>query len=299
MSYKSKKNKVKIGGDMSSGSNNNINNINNTVPPALRDNLKKIADILIQLFNNVGMYTLKRIENGVSNTSRSFGIDPNNSLKDEMMKVGEKVEKINKVLDTPEGRRALANLRLLLDKISKEVIIPDSEKLANQLIEHVPPILTKGQNAIFDLLSASPLGPFFDIPKLVADSVGVVEKSATLMNEALGTFEETSNKLKAEKGRFNEIAADFNSLIEKGNEKMSENLDYIQKKVDTSAGMSFDKDFKKYQQEAKIIGGRLQKSKDNFWASHVNSSKILQQYGGKNYTKRTHRLRRKLTSRRH
>jgi hypothetical protein len=285
MSYKTKKNnkliKKQIGGEINRGEINRgeINRggeINNSmdkyqnVPPSLKSNLKKFADIVIQVFNNLGMYGLKWAENGISNTSKSFGINPNGSLKDEIVKVNQKVEKINEVLNTPEGQRALTNLRALFYKISTEVIIPSSVILAEQLIENLQPIILKGSDAVFSLLSASPFGAIFDMPRFVAESIGVGQKTMTLLNDVLGTVEDTTEKIKAEKNNFNSIITDIDGLMQKGNETLSNQLDYVKQKVDNPPPLQmggFQEEkilFKKYQKEAKMLGGRIQKSKDEF-----------------------------------
>ena len=61
--------------------------------------------------------------------------------------------------------------------------------------------------------------------------------------------------------------------------------------------MSNNDSLKKYQNEAKMIGGRTNKSQLDFLKSHVNSSQIITQYGGKINTKRRRYLKNKITSR--
>jgi hypothetical protein len=186
-----------------------------------------------------------------------------------MGKVNQKVERMNEVLNTPEGQKALANLKALFNKISKEVIIPSSVLLAEQLIENLQPIMLKGSNAVFSLLSASPFGAIFDIPRFVAESIGVGQKTVTLINDALGTVENTTQRLKAEKENLDSIVTDISGLMQKGNETLSDQLDYVKQKVDKSSlqmgGFQEEQQlFKKYQKEAKMLGGRIQKSKNEF-----------------------------------
>jgi hypothetical protein len=261
--------KKKQMGGISINNNDSFMNKYENVPPTLKSNLKKFADIVIQVFNNLGMYGLKWAENGISNVSKSYGINPNGSLKEEMGKVNQKVERMNEVLNTPEGQKALANLKALFNKISKEVIIPSSVLLAEQLIENLQPIMLKGSNAVFSLLSASPFGAIFDIPRFVAESIGVGQKTVTLINDALGTVENTTQRLKAEKENLDSIVTDISGLMQKGNETLSDQLDYVKQKVDKSSlqmgGFQEEQQlFKKYQKEAKMLGGRIQKSKNEF-----------------------------------
>ena len=65
----------------------------------------------------------------------------------------------------------------------------------------------------------------------------------------------------------------------------------------SNMNMSNNDSLKKYQNEAKMIGGRTNKSQLDFLKSHVNSSQIITQYGGKINTKRRRYLKNKITSR--
>jgi hypothetical protein len=269
------------------------------VPPTLRDNLQKFANIFVQVFNNVGMYTLDKVENGMSNASRSLGIDPNKSFKDELIKAGQKAEQMNDALDSPEGKRALLNLTKFFNNISQNVLIPSSEKLTEGLIENLQPILVRGQNAVFALLSASPFGAVIDIPRFLSESLGVVEKSVSLADDVLDVGQESVTKLKAEKGNFDNVVSEFQSLVDQANSQVSSGLDSVQQSVnDYGANMvskagqygnnmiskadqyganmvsnvnhmntDIDNSLKKYQNQSRMIGGRINKSASDFFSS--------------------------------
>ena len=262
----------------------------NITPPTIKDNIKKFADIWLQLFNNVGMYTLDIMENKVSDTSKSLGIDTNSSFKDEIAKLGEKAEKINNALDTPEGKRALLSLTKLFDRITKNVLVPSSEKLSEALIENLQPIMIRGQNAVFALLSASPFGALIDIPRFMSESLGIVEKSVSLVDDVLDISQEAVHGVKAEKGNFDKVVSEFDSLLDNANIQISNGLDSVQTTANdygsnikqygtdatstdftrgiSSAASNMNNSLKKYQNQARMIGGRINKSKNAFLRSN-------------------------------
>jgi hypothetical protein len=246
----------------------------------------------------MGLYTLDKVENTLENTSRTFGVNPNDSLENQISKIGKNAEQLNKVLETPEGKRALSNLNALFDKITKKVIIPSSQKLADGLIENLQPIMIKGQNAVFALLSASPFGAVIDIPRFLSESLGVVEKSVSLTNDVLDIGQETVDEIKSEKSNYDKVVSEFNSLLDNANIKVSSGLDSvgnavnnygkkiienekmplltpIQTNTKLLGGGKFNhsKLLKEYQKQSKLIGGRIIQSQIEFLRPHANCSK--------------------------
>ena len=276
---------------------------NPNVPPTLKDNLKKSLYIIVQLFNNMTMYTLDKVEDKIENVTKSYGIDPNKSLGDEFTKLGKKAEQINEVLSSPEGKRVLVNINDLFNRITKNVIVPNSKKLTEELIKNLHPIMVRGQNAVFALLSASPFGAIIDIPRFLSESLGVVEKSVSLADDVLDIGIDTVDEVKMEKGNFDNILSEINSLSKSANSQISNGLDNVKNTVDmygkniNNIEQMNNGAFKKYQNEAKMIGGRIQQSQTNFLSPYINKDKILKQYGGKLNTKRRIYVKRRLTSR--
>jgi hypothetical protein len=228
-----KKNKTQRGGltNMNTNTNTNMNtNINNQIindKPTIKDNLKKFADIWLKAFNYTGLYALDKVENKLEETSKKFGVNPNDSLENQISKIGKNAERFNKVLDTPEGKRALSNLNALFDKITKKVIVPSSQKLSESLIENLQPIMVRGQNAVFALLSASPFGAVVDIPRFFSESLGVVEKSVSLADDVLDISQDAVNEIKNEKSNYDKVVSEFNSLLDNANIKISSGLDNV------------------------------------------------------------------------
>jgi hypothetical protein len=282
--------KTKIGGQAE-------NTVMNDNSPKIKDTIIKFAEIWLQVFNNISIYTLDKVKNRMANVSRSFGIDPDRSLKDEFLRLGQTAEQFNDVLNSPEGKRALLNLKNFFVKISTEVIIPSSKELAEGLIENVEPIITKGEHAVFALLSASPFGAVMDIPRFLSESLGVAEKSVTLVNNVLQIGTDTVDKVNDQKSNFDKVVSDFGSIVDKANLKISSGLDNVRDSVNkygenimnetTSTaqppieiqslktrkrGKSGGKLLKKLKRDAKMIGGRIIKSQTEFLRSNVKGS---------------------------
>ena len=330
---KTRKNKMKIkrnqlGGlmntNMITNANTNMNtnmNTNNQLindkltindKPTIKDNLKKFADIWLQAFNYTGLYALDKVEKKLEETSKTFGVNPNDSLENQISKIGKNAERFNKVLETPEGKRALSNLNALFDKITKKVIIPSSQKLADGLIENLEPIIEKGNNAVFSLVSASPFSAIVDIPKFLLESSSVVQKSVSLADDVLDISQDAVNEIKNEKSNYDKVVSEFNSLLDNANIKISSGLDNVGNAVNNYGKKIVENEkipstpiqgggklndyklLKNYQKQSKMIGGRIIQSQIEFLKPRVNSYKILKQSGGKwNATRKTYKRRKR------
>ncbi len=315
---KTRKNKIKIKRNQLGGlinKNTNINtNINNQLindKSTIKDNLKKFADIWLKAFNYTGLYVLDKVENKLEETSKKFGVNPNDSLENQISKIGKNVERFNKVLDTPEGKKALSNLNTLFDKITTKVIVPSSRKLSESLIENLEPIIEKGNNAVFSLVSSSPFSALVNIPKFLLEGLGVVEKSVSLTNDMLEISQNAVDEIKSEKSNYDKVVSEFSSFLDNANIKISSGLDNvgnavnnygkkivekknmssmpiqdgqmppIQGEIMPGGGKLNDELLKKYQNYSEMIGGRIIQSQIEFLKPRVNSYQILKQSGGK------------------
>ena len=213
---KYRRNKKQMGGDI----------------PTIKDNTERLINILKKTFIIVIVYLINKSENKLSELYNSYGINPNETLEDKISQMSIKAEDLTNVLNTPEGQQALSNLINLFNKINKEVIVPSSTQLAEELIESLQPIMIRGQNAVFALLSASPFGAIIDIPRFLSESLGVLEKSVTLVNNGLKIVNETFYKLEDDKAKVKEEVSRIYSLINNANEKISSGLNMIEEKVD-------------------------------------------------------------------
>ena len=282
-----KKNKKQMGGD-------------DTNIPTINDNMERLVNIFKKAFIIVNVYLLNKFENKLSNIAYSYGVNPNETFEDQISKISQKIENLNNVLNTPEGQQALSNLKDLFNKITTEVVIPSSTQLAEQLIESLQPIMIRGQNAVFALLSASPFGALIDIPRFLSESLGVLEKSVTLVNNGLKIVNETFDKLEDNKSKVKEEVSKIYSLINNASEKLSGGLDMIENKVNNTLQMPATDNYKvnqliqtgggiellqTYRNNAKMVGGRIIKSQLEFLTPHTNKTQ--------NYSK--HKIKRKTT----
>ena len=205
--------------------------------PTINDNMERLVNIFKKAFIIVNVYLLNKFENKLSNIAKSYGVNPNETFEDQISKISQNINNLNNVLKTPEGQQALSNLKDLFNKITTEVVIPSSTQLAEELIESLQPIMIRGQNAVFALLSASPFGALIDIPRFLSESLGVLEKSVTLVNNGLNIVNETFDKLEDNKTKVKEEVSKIYSLINNASEKLSSGLDMIENKVDNTIQM--------------------------------------------------------------
>ena len=121
------------------------------------------------------------------------------------------------------------------------------------------------------LLSSTPLGPLLDIPVFASESLGVVEKSVALADDVLDVTQDTVDQLKTEKSNLDEVVSEFGSLIDQANGELSSGLDSIKSSV-YEQGQNLN-NLKRYQMESKMIGGRINKSKNEFLYLQKQQSK--------------------------
>jgi hypothetical protein len=280
------------------GNLNNQDTTQNVIePPTVIDNAKKAFNIGLQLGNNVAALGLDKLENKVEDLSKSIGIDPNKSVEQEISRIGDKVVKIQNALDTPEGKRAMQNASNLLTNISKDIIAPAVEKGITQVIDHSEPILTKSQNAVFDLVSASPLGALVDIPKFLLDGLAVVENTTAMASDISETAEQTVDKIKDKQNELNSVWTDLSNVIQNGTTSVHSGLSTIENSVnnygkDIVKNVNSNDAIKSMQnmkQESIKIGGRIHKAQLDFLKPRINSKQMLKQYGGKWNTKRRYK----------
>jgi hypothetical protein len=296
-----------------SSTSENNNNLTQVDPPSTLDNVKKGVDIGLQLGNNIAATGLEYLQDGLENLESAVGIDPEKNVQEEVNKIANKSKQWVNAFNSPAGQRALNNLGNVVGEFSKSVIGPGVTKAVDAVVDNSGPILNKGTKAVLDGLSATPLAPLIELPRFGADIAGIVEDSTAMAADVLNIGQETIEKGKENANKLEGAWSDFQSVIDQGNTALSSGLDNIQNAVDKSGKsivaesiknvpkVSVDQSggsLKKYQKEAMMIGGRVNKSQLEFLTPYVNRSQILQQYGGKWNTKRRNSVRRRLTSRR-
>ena len=307
---------------------NDEKNLEEIEPPTLVDNLKKGADIGLQLGNNIAATGLKYMEDGVQSIAESVGIDTSASVDKEIGKIADKTNKLVAVLKTPKGQEALTNLGNIGAKFSEKVIGPGVTKVVDSVLDHSGPILNKTTNAAMDAFSATPFGPLLDVPKFVADVTNIAQDSTSMISDVLDITKDTIEKGKESKNELEGAWSQLENVINEGNSLVSSGLSDIQQRVDkygkdivkenmpkmpevpkmpekldisnmSQKGISkgAGNSLNQIKKESIMVGGRINNAKIEFLESNVNRSQILQQYGGKWKTKSRRSLKRKMTSR--
>ena len=284
-------------------------------PPTALDNLKKTANIGLQIANNIGASGLEYIEDGVENLSETIGIDPNASVETEVKKFAEKTKEIGSALKSEAGQEALSNLGTVVSEVTENVVAPGLTKIADSVISHSGEIMKNSTNAAMDAFSATPIGPLLDLPRFASDIARIAENSTSMVSDVLDISKDTIEKSKESKDKLEGAFANLKSVIDNGNKLVSSGLDNIKESVD-SYGKNIVRDemkdvnikspvvqvggglLKKLKKEAEMVGGRINQSRIEFLSQNVNSSQIKQKYNQKYKTKRRYTLKRKTTSRR-
>lgn len=290
-------------------SNNNTESIQTKKgnPPSILSNLKTAADIGVQLGNNIAATGLEFMADGVANVAESVGINPNASVEQEIAKISEKTGQISTALQSKEGQEALKNVGAIVTKVSEDVIGPGITKIADTVIEKTGPIANKMVTAGMDAISATPIGPLIEIPRLFGDLGNIAEQSTSMVSDVLDIGKTTIDESKKSGEGFKGALEDLNSVINKENAIVSDGLKSVKNSVDSYGTNIVNKSIpnvsdmsiqqggslKKLHNIAKMIGGRVNKSQLEFMSPSVN---IRSQYGG--ITKRRHNKQKHTTLRR-
>ena len=245
MGYKSKKinkrryfkrqsRKKQYGGDDSINQQqvNDEKNLEEIEPPTVVDNLKKGADIGLQLGNNIAATGLEYMEDGVQSIAESVGIDTSASIDKEIERITEKTNELAATLQTEKGQEALTNLGNIVAKVSEKVVGPGLTKVADSILDHSGPILNKATNAGMDAFSATPFGPLLDVPKFVADLANIAEDSTSMVSDVLDITKDTIEKGKESKNELEGAWSQLKNVINEGNSLVSSGLSDIQQRVD-------------------------------------------------------------------
>jgi hypothetical protein len=267
------------------GENSNAN----IGPPTTTDNIKKVADIGLQIGNNIVANGIDYAGNKVKTLVEMAGVDTNKSVNEEIKRIGHKMAEIKTALNTPEGQAALRDLQDVSIEIGEKVIAPGVEKITESVIENTGPIMNKGTKAVLDGLSATPIGPLIDIPRFLADLGGIVEDSAAMTADVLSISRDTMDKSKESIGKIQSAWNKLQNAVEGGNQLLSRGLDNVSRRVDDygktlvspiDAQMGgqisgqISSQFGGYRNQAKMIGGRTRKSKMEFMMPYRHRHKF-------------------------
>jgi hypothetical protein len=306
--YKNRRNfkrqsRKKIYGGAVENSNSQLNSLRNTPTnpikndsapelPSVLSNVEKASEIGVQVVDNTLANILNATENSLQDVAEDIiGLDPKLNTQEQIEKLGEKVEEIEKAFSSPEGQEALSDLGNAGAAITDKVIAP----IADIVAERSGPILNKGINALINAVSTLPVvGSILNGAKAAGNAMDIAEDITSIVGEATDVTEKNIENIDNLKNAVTDV-------INEVNEKVGDDLNQVKNIVDDHGKQIMQENIiqaagnslKNYQQESKMIGGRINKSYSEF----VTSPKITQQYGR---TKRRRILKRnRLQSRRY
>jgi hypothetical protein len=280
--------------------------------PTLSSNINKAASIGMQLGNDL-------VSIGLNKVAELTGQNPNLPLDKSIKEIGNKLEGVQKALETKEGEKILNNLGKLAGEVGEDIVGPAIEKASNVVLEKSGEIGNKAVSAGIDVLAATPIAPLIEIPKFVSDVSTGVMKSAEAASDVLSIGSDSIKELKEKQEKASGIIADLQNLVENSGETLNKGLnsglnmvesktkelnDYVDKntknignKIKNANPLKTINDeslynLKKIQKGGKIVENRVNKSQLEFLSPHVTRDKILRQlkrWSTKKNKKRVHR----------
>ena len=238
---------------------------------------------------------------GLDMIGNSIGVDINNPQS-----IGEKLDNIKESLSDPvnveKTKEILGNAGKYIE-VGIEAAMPVIEKTVDKIL----PVFTKesdkavkaGLGTVVNL-AEDVAGPFIGIPRTLLSAAEAFNASVNAGSELVkGTAEVIQGTQENYNRIINENLSKIPNVPNMNMPKIPNvpNMNIPKIPNVPNMNMSNNDSLKKYQNEAKMIGGRTNKSQLDFLKSHVNSSQIITQYGGKINTKRRRYLKNKITSR--
>ena len=322
-SYKNYKKNKMCGGANEIASNNIIknpddiaaNDIMNKIEEQNKIELPDIAEIPVvgPVLEKTGDLVEGAAVKGLDMIGNSIGVDINNPQS-----ISEKLDNIKESLSDPvnveKTKEILGNAGKYIE-VGIEAAMPVIEKTVDKIL----PVFTKesdkavkaGLGTVVNL-AEDVAGPFIGIPRTLLSAAEAFNASVNAGSELV---KGTAEAIQGTQENFNRIINENIPKIPDMNIPKIPNVSNINMpnmnipnmnipnmnipKIPnvSNMNMSNNDSLKKYQNEAKMIGGRTNKSQLDFLKSHVNSSQIITQYGGKINTKRRRYLKNKITSR--
>ncbi len=245
-------------------------------PPSTLDNVKKVADIGLQIGNNVAAAGLNYVEDGVANLAKSAGIDPTKNIQSEVAELGSKLSEVKGALESPEGQQVINELKDIAVDLGENVIAPGIQKVAESVADKSGPIMNKSAKAVLDGISATPLGPIVEIPRFLADIGGIIEDGTAMTAEVMSIGRDAVDKGKESTSRIQSAWDKLQNVVSSGNQIVANGLNAVDKTVDNYGKKMVDSAsavarpaqmggaIRNYHNMAKLIGGRTKKAQLEF-----------------------------------
>jgi len=185
--------------------------------PTLSSNINKAASIGMQLGNDL-------VSIGLNKVAELTGQNPNLPLDKSIKEIGNKLEGVQKALETKEGEKILNNLGKLAGEVGEDIVGPAIEKASNVVLEKSGEIGNKAVSAGIDVLAATPIAPLIEIPKFVSDVSTGVMKSAEAASDVLSIGSDSIKELKEKQEKASGIISDLQNLVENSGETLNKGL---------------------------------------------------------------------------
>jgi hypothetical protein len=255
---------------MYGGSNSNQAEAN----PTLSSNFNSALNLGASVTNKV-------VSTGLEKLGETVGIDINKSAEENVNEITKELTKVVNVLNSPQGEELKKEASEVL-KDSLEILEPSIKKGEEILSDGAKKLTETGTSMVVTALNEFP--PIFaatELSKAVTASAQAGKTIADLTTtgtEALTHLDQQKKKATNLIGKATNL---FNSISDTGNKYASKVIGTAQNYVDkygTNKNMNIqnvNKTFKKYQNQAKMIGGRLDKSRTEFMSPFINKRKTI------------------------
>ena len=244
-------------------------------PPSTLDNVKKVANIGVQIGNNIAATGLEYVEDGVANLAKSAGIDPSKNLQSEIAEIGTKLTEVKSALESPEGQQAINELKNIAVDLGENVVAPGLQKVAESIVDKSGPIMNKSAKAVMDGISATPIGPIIEIPRFLADIGGIIEDGTSMTADVMSIGKDTIDKGKESTSRIQSAWNNFQDVVSSGNKLVANGLSAIDNTVNNYSvspnSVQMGGALRNYHNMAKLIGGRTKKAQLDFLKPHTKS----------------------------
>jgi ArsR family metal-binding transcriptional regulator len=266
--------------------------------PTLNDNIKDIQNVASDLGNVTVSAGVQGLRNMTNSTINSLGLDPNMSASENISVLNKDLSILNEELNnTKEGKELKENAgKLALDVVetlqpsinkSIDIVTEGSQKLSKSIGR----VIVTGMNVFPPILAINELSNLATVAAQAGQTAEKLRETGAEASEKLADKKEEATSI------LNSLTTIINKAVKKGIDTSKTGVEILKKNVlkTPTSVQSAGGSLKKYNKTARMLGGRIYTSQSEFLSPYVNSSQILQQYGGKSHTRRCHK---RLTSRR-
>ena len=273
--------------------------------PTLMTNLSDTGKLVASASSNI-------VSDGIQTAAETFGLDTNKSVQQNVSEMKNGLDNFIGVLKTEQGQQFVQDI----GKLGEETVnalkpaINEVVNETNELIKKEIPLI--GDMANKAVLEIPVVGQMAAIAEEGMDLVQTLENATESVANLTTTGTETLGKLEAQKKKAESLWEQgkqiFSGVTDFANTKVANVLGDAQKSVNNygqelikskiptvkipsynskiNVASNTEDTLKKMQKEGLMVGGRVHKSQLEFLEPHVNSNKIMRQYGGKTHTKK-------------